>query len=60
MKSKSTFSTASEQYVAPECQIVRLCQEAAFMTGSGASSDDWIIDGGDFPFGVAAIPDFIF
>lgn len=60
MKSKSIITKASEQYVAPECQIVRLCQEAAFMIGSGASSDDWDIDGGDFPLGVSVSPDYIF
>lgn len=45
--------------MAPECDIVHLRQEEAFMTGSGASSDDWNIDDLDFPLSAPAL-DVIF
>ncbi len=60
MKSKSVFTTASERYVAPECEMVHLRQESAFMVGSGASSDGWDIDDGDFPLMAPSMPEFIF
>lgn len=60
MKSKSVLTSNSGRYTTPECEIVLLRQEMAFLVGSGASSEDWEIDEGDFPLMAPSIPDFIF